>query len=148
MSGAQGRNRTTDTAIFSRMLYQLSYLGIEGLAGVYRGSISACPGRRIGKVRQALGGFCGGFPSAYSTLMPASSMITLHFAISAARVTRNSSGDEPTTPTPSCSSLALVAGSASAATVSACILRMMDSGVLAGTNSAYQAETSKPGTPA
>ena len=25
--GAQGRNRTTDTAIFSRMLYQLSYLG-------------------------------------------------------------------------------------------------------------------------
>jgi hypothetical protein len=29
-SGAQGRNRTTDTAIFSRMLYQLSYLG--GLA--------------------------------------------------------------------------------------------------------------------
>ena len=24
---AQGRNRTTDTAIFSRMLYQLSYLG-------------------------------------------------------------------------------------------------------------------------
>ncbi len=27
-SGAQGRDRTTDTAIFSRMLYQLSYLGI------------------------------------------------------------------------------------------------------------------------
>ena len=26
-SGAQGRNRTTDTAIFSRVLYQLSYLG-------------------------------------------------------------------------------------------------------------------------
>ena len=25
--GAQGRNRTTDTAILSRMLYQLSYLG-------------------------------------------------------------------------------------------------------------------------
>ena len=25
--GAQGRIRTTDTAIFSRMLYQLSYLG-------------------------------------------------------------------------------------------------------------------------
>jgi|HubBroStandDraft_1064217.scaffolds.fasta_scaffold75590_2 hypothetical protein len=33
-SGAQGRNRTTDTAIFSRMLYQLSYLGLplEGRA--------------------------------------------------------------------------------------------------------------------
>ncbi len=31
-NGAQGRDRTTDTAIFSRMLYQLSYLGIpEGL---------------------------------------------------------------------------------------------------------------------
>ena len=28
--GAQGRNRTTDTAIFSRMLYQLSYLGLPG----------------------------------------------------------------------------------------------------------------------
>jgi hypothetical protein len=26
-NGAQGRSRTTDTAIFSRMLYQLSYLG-------------------------------------------------------------------------------------------------------------------------
>ena len=31
MSGAQGRNRTTDTAIFSRMLYQLSYLGTTAL---------------------------------------------------------------------------------------------------------------------
>ena len=27
--GAQGRDRTTDTAIFSRMLYQLSYLGVR-----------------------------------------------------------------------------------------------------------------------
>ena len=32
-NGAQGRNRTTDTAIFSRMLYQLSYLGIRCAAG-------------------------------------------------------------------------------------------------------------------
>ncbi len=31
VSGAQGRNRTTDTAIFSRMLYQLSYLGVQRL---------------------------------------------------------------------------------------------------------------------
>jgi hypothetical protein len=31
--GAQGRDRTTDTAIFSRMLYQLSYLGIAACAG-------------------------------------------------------------------------------------------------------------------
>ena len=29
MNGAQGRNRTTDTAIFNRMLYQLSYLGAK-----------------------------------------------------------------------------------------------------------------------
>lgn len=27
VDGAQGRSRTADTAIFSRMLYQLSYLG-------------------------------------------------------------------------------------------------------------------------
>jgi hypothetical protein len=30
MNGAQGRDRTADTAIFSRMLYQLSYLGVSG----------------------------------------------------------------------------------------------------------------------
>jgi hypothetical protein len=29
-NGAQSRNRTSDTAIFSRMLYQLSYLGPDG----------------------------------------------------------------------------------------------------------------------
>ena len=29
LDGAQGRDRTTDTAIFSRMLYQLSYLGMS-----------------------------------------------------------------------------------------------------------------------
>jgi hypothetical protein len=27
LSGAQGRNRTTDTCIFSAVLYRLSYLG-------------------------------------------------------------------------------------------------------------------------
>jgi hypothetical protein len=27
VNGAQGRNRTTDTVIFSHVLYQLSYLG-------------------------------------------------------------------------------------------------------------------------
>src|SRR5690625_159316 len=46
-SGAQGRNRTTDTAIFSRMLYQLSYLGAEPrrrLTGrLYRRWAAACP---------------------------------------------------------------------------------------------------------
>jgi hypothetical protein len=38
LGGAQGRDRTTDTAIFSRMLYQLSYLGmsrrVAGSAGL------------------------------------------------------------------------------------------------------------------
>jgi hypothetical protein len=28
LSGAQGRDRTTDTCIFSAVLYQLSYLGM------------------------------------------------------------------------------------------------------------------------
>jgi hypothetical protein len=32
-NGAQGRSRTTDTAIFSRMLYQLSYLGTPFVGG-------------------------------------------------------------------------------------------------------------------
>ncbi len=32
-SGAQGRNRTTDTMIFSQVLYQLSYLGIRRGSG-------------------------------------------------------------------------------------------------------------------
>ena len=36
-NGAQGRNRTTDTAIFSRMLYQLSYLGQRAGARQWRG---------------------------------------------------------------------------------------------------------------
>ena len=29
MNGAEGRNRTTDTGIFSPLLYRLSYLGIS-----------------------------------------------------------------------------------------------------------------------
>ena len=32
-NGAQGRNRTTDTVIFSHVLYQLSYLGIRQVGG-------------------------------------------------------------------------------------------------------------------
>src|SRR5215469_14180156 len=39
--GAQGRNRTTDTAIFSRMLYQLSYLGMTN------GALKEPSGRRF-----------------------------------------------------------------------------------------------------
>ena len=48
--GAQGRNRTTDTVIFSHVLYQLSYLGdardITGRLAkrrCYRGSAYPCP---------------------------------------------------------------------------------------------------------
>jgi hypothetical protein len=51
--GAQVRDRTTDTAIFNRMLYQLSYLGAEltpalvGRGGTkrgpYKGLILLCP---------------------------------------------------------------------------------------------------------
>ena len=33
--GAQGRNRTTDTRIFSPLLYQLSYLGTSVLQARY-----------------------------------------------------------------------------------------------------------------
>lgn len=50
--GAQGRNRTTDTAIFSRMLYQLSYLGAgpaqkdrSARRGRYKGPNPHCPER-------------------------------------------------------------------------------------------------------
>ncbi len=32
--GAQRRNRTTDTGIFSPLLYRLSYLGMVGLSGL------------------------------------------------------------------------------------------------------------------
>jgi hypothetical protein len=42
IDGAQGRNRTTDTCIFSAVLYQLSYLG----------AVSA--GRRMTQKRGAL----------------------------------------------------------------------------------------------
>lgn len=43
-NGAQGRSRTTDTAIFSRMLYQLSYLGMPSVGGgAYRTRQPRCP---------------------------------------------------------------------------------------------------------
>jgi hypothetical protein len=38
-NGAQGRDRTTDTAIFSRMLYQLSYLGTSRPQGAGSGGL-------------------------------------------------------------------------------------------------------------
>jgi hypothetical protein len=45
-TGAQRRDRTTDTAIFSRMLYQLSYLGTG--SGFYKRVWSACLRKRAG----------------------------------------------------------------------------------------------------
>ncbi len=60
-NGAQGRDRTTDTVIFSHVLYQLSYLGAEhrragGLvkARGYRGSVSGCPDKAESQPLQAL----------------------------------------------------------------------------------------------
>ena len=48
--GAQGRNRTTDTVIFSHVLYQLSYLGAARLrrrtrSAGYKCSVGRCPER-------------------------------------------------------------------------------------------------------
>ena len=57
MNGAQGRNRTTDTAIFSRMHYQLSYLGTSkgarpGERAVYSQARLLClPARRWAEKR-------------------------------------------------------------------------------------------------
>ena len=52
-SGAQGRNRTTDTRIFSPLLYQLSYLaklsltfGFNGFAAVAVLAAILLPGQR------------------------------------------------------------------------------------------------------
>jgi hypothetical protein len=48
-SGAQGRNRTTDTVIFSHVLYQLSYLGADAAdrrfirRRGYKDEVSGCP---------------------------------------------------------------------------------------------------------
>jgi hypothetical protein len=66
MTGAQGRNRTTDTCIFSAVLYQLSYLGPRSRPyeaatgrperGGYKGSISGCPGRENEAIVGSLSG--------------------------------------------------------------------------------------------
>ena len=72
-NGAQGRNRTTDTAIFSRMLYQLSYLGTSLAAGAWeRGFIvrlgspvhHASPSASRGAaMRQPCGNACLAWPA-------------------------------------------------------------------------------------
>ncbi len=52
-NGAQGRNRTSDTVIFSHVLYQLSYLGAKigrrtpaGKAGSFSQNRRPCPARK------------------------------------------------------------------------------------------------------
>ena len=49
-NGAQGRNRTSDTRIFSPLLYQLSYLGVPsqtfktaGGSALYKRRVRLCP---------------------------------------------------------------------------------------------------------
>jgi hypothetical protein len=42
-NGAQGRNRTSDTVIFSHMLYQLSYLGAQSNGRIFNGFAAPCP---------------------------------------------------------------------------------------------------------
>jgi len=74
--------------------------------------------------------------------MLAALMTGAHRSISALRCVPSFSGVEPTTTTPSASSLALICGSASAATVSAYILWMSSGGVLAGTKNANHDEVS------
>ena len=77
--GAQGRNRTTDTAIFSRMLYQLSYLGILVAGGIAqrRGGINPTRARFDHPVRALRGAVQGssllaGASSSSSTGLPGS----------------------------------------------------------------------------
>ena len=52
LRGAQGRNRTTDTVIFSHVLYQLSYLG-AGLARTGRTAKRGVIEARIHTVQNA-----------------------------------------------------------------------------------------------
>jgi hypothetical protein len=61
INGAQGRNRTTDTRIFSPLLYRLSYLGIASLqmgrkAGVIEGQGSGCPAAVFARAPPLAGG--------------------------------------------------------------------------------------------
>ena len=75
VNGAQGRNRTTDTVIFSHVLYQLSYLGAEARrrAGLvkargYRGSVSGCPAKGKVSAAQAVRAIAAVIPEAATRL--------------------------------------------------------------------------------
>jgi hypothetical protein len=72
-NGARGRDRTTDTAIFSRMLYQLSYPGTARRGGqgapVYSQAGGRCPpgfAALSGMARRATAdGYAGPGPASY-----------------------------------------------------------------------------------
>ena len=55
--GAEGRNRTADTAIFSRMLYQLSYLGVAAPTGL-EPAISHVTGGCVNQLHHGALGCC------------------------------------------------------------------------------------------
>jgi hypothetical protein len=57
--GAEGRNRTADTAIFSRMLYQLSYLGVAAPTGL-EPAISHVTGGCVNQLHHGALGFVPG----------------------------------------------------------------------------------------
>jgi hypothetical protein len=56
---AEEQNRTADTAVFSRVLYQLSYLGAEGNVRVFYPESRRCQTRKTRNLqgRQGLEGF-------------------------------------------------------------------------------------------
>ena len=56
-SGARGRIRTADTAIFSRMLYQLSYLGVAAPTGL-EPAISHVTGGCVNQLHHGAWGCC------------------------------------------------------------------------------------------
>ncbi len=59
-NGAQGRSRTADTAIFSRMLYQLSYLGAVRRNAPNAERQASESSRLIEKLQDAVQRFGGG----------------------------------------------------------------------------------------
>src|SRR5690349_11756454 len=83
-----------------------------------------------------------------SDLMPAALMTGPQRSISDLSSRASSAGVEPTTATPAFSMAAITAGSRRIVTVSAFSLFTISGGVLAGAKNAYQAATSKFGTPA
>ena len=81
--GAQGRNRTTDTRIFSPLLYRLSYLGVVRRQ-LYRGALRACPDAAAAR-------------EAWPIFRPvcAEAVRTRHGALSPARSNASSDGGSP-----------------------------------------------------